>query len=369
MSTIYFKRGIMEKVTVGLGERSYDIEIGSGTLSGIGERAARFGFSPTIGIISNPTVFGLYGEEVMRSLHDAGFNCFSTLVPDGEEYKDYFWSYHILTDLLKNRLDRNSCVVALGGGVIGDITGFAGSLYMRGIHLIHIPTTLLAQVDSAVGGKTGVNHAAGKNMIGTFHQPRLVWTDISTLRSLPGSELLCGIAEIIKYGVIWDAGLFGVLEEKREAILNLDMDVISYLIKRSCQIKAEVVSKDERESGFRAILNYGHTIGHAVETETGYSKYLHGEAVAMGMCLAARLSEVLGLMESACAERIKSVVSAYGLPSELPKDMNGDKLISLISMDKKATAGEMKFILPKDIGNVVIHKGVDLKILKGIVRP
>src|SRR5208282_853749 len=360
--------GIMEKVTVGLGERSYDIMIGSGTLSGIGERAARFGFSPTIGIISNPTVFGLYGEEVMRSLKDAGFNCFSALVPDGEGYKDYFWSYHILTELLKNGLDRNSCVVALGGGVIGDITGFAGSLYMRGIHLIHIPTTLLAQVDSSVGGKTGVNHAAGKNMIGTFHQPRLVWTDISTLRSLPERELLCGIAEIIKYGVIWDAGLFNVMEEKREAILNLDMDVISYLIKRSCQIKAEVVSKDERESGLRAILNYGHTIGHAVETETGYSKYLHGEAVAIGMCLAARLSEALGMMESACVERIKSVVRAYGLPSALPKNMNGDKLLSLISRDKKATAGEIKFILPRDIGNVVIHKGVDLNILKRIVE-
>jgi 3-dehydroquinate synthase len=359
----------MEKVTVGLGERSYDIMIGSDMLSGVGESAARFGFSPAIGIISNPTVFGLYGEEVMRSLSDAGFNCFSTLVPDGEEYKDYFWSYHILTDLLKNRLDRNSCVVALGGGVIGDMTGLACSLYMRGIHLIQIPTTLLAQVDSSVGGKTGVNHAAGKNMIGTFHQPRLVWADISTLRTLPESQLLCGVAEIIKYGVIWDAGLFGVLEEKREAILNLDVDVISYLIKRSCQIKAEVVSKDERESGLRAILNFGHTIGHAVETETGYSKYLHGEAVAMGMCLAARLSEALGMLESACVDRIKSVVSAYGLPAELPKGVNGDKLISLILMDKKATAGEVKFVLPKDIGNVVIHKGVDLKILRRIVEP
>jgi len=357
----------MEKITVGLGERSYDIMIGSGMLSGIGERTARFGFSSNLGIISNPTVFGLYGEEVMRSFNDAGFTCFSTLVPDGEEYKDYFWAYHILTDLLKNRLDRNSCVVALGGGVIGDITGFACSLYMRGIHLIHIPTTLLAQVDSSVGGKTGVNHAAGKNMIGTFHQPRLVWTDTGTLRTLPRSELLCGMAEIIKYGVIWDAGLFGVLENNQEAILNLDLDVITYLIKRSCQIKAEVVSKDERESGLRAILNFGHTVGHALETETGYSKYLHGEAVAIGMCLAARLSEALGIMESACVDRIKSVVSAYGLPSELPKDVNGDKLISLVSMDKKATAGEMKFILPKNIGNVVIHKGVDLQILKRIV--
>ncbi len=358
----------MEKVTVGLGDRSYDIMIGSGTLSAIGDRMAKFGFSPTVTVISNPTVFGLYGEYVMRSLNDAGFNCVSSLVPDGEEYKDYFWAYHILTDLLKNRLDRNCCIVALGGGVIGDITGFCASLYMRGIHFIQVPTTLLAQVDSSVGGKTGVNHPAGKNMIGTFYQPRLVWTDVSTLATLPKSELLSGIAEIIKYGVIWDAGLFDVLEKKRDAILGLDRAVISYVIERSCQIKAEVVSKDEREAGLRAVLNYGHTIGHAVETETGYSKYLHGEAVAMGMCLAARLSAELGIMEASHADRIKSVVCAYGLPAELPKDVNGDKLLSLISMDKKAVAGEMRFILPKAIGSVVIHKGVDAVTLKRIMK-
>jgi 3-dehydroquinate synthase len=358
----------MEKVPVSLGDRSYDIVIGSGTLSGIGERAARFGFSPTIAIISNPTVFALYGKRVVESLVNAGFKCFSTLVPDGEEYKDYFWSYHILTELLKNRLDRNSCVFALGGGVIGDIAGFAASLYMRGIHFINIPTTLLAQVDSSVGGKTGVNHPSGKNMIGTFYQARLVWTDSNTLGTLPVKEFLCGIAEIIKYGVIWDVRLFETLEEKREAILNLDHEIMRYLIKRSCEIKAEVVSKDERESGLRAILNYGHTIGHAVETETGYSKYMHGEAVAMGMCMAARLSVALGIMESSQAERIKSVVSAYGLPTGLPKDLNGDKLIPLIYRDKKTVAGEMKFILPRNIGNVVIHKGMDMEILKRIME-
>jgi 3-dehydroquinate synthase len=358
----------MEKITVGLGERSYDIVIGNGTLPGIGKRMALFGFSPAIKVISNPAVFGLYGDIIMRSLTDAGFNCSCTLVPDGEEYKDYFWSYHILTDLLKSRLDRNCCVVALGGGVIGDLTGFAASLYMRGIHFVQVPTTLLAQVDSSVGGKTGVNHPAGKNMIGTFYQPRLVWTDISTLSTLPEKELLCGIAEIIKYGVIWDAGLFGILEEKRERILDVDPDVIGYLVARSCEIKAEIVSKDERESGLRAILNFGHTIGHAVEAESGYSKYMHGEAVAMGMCVAARLSEALGIMDSAHADRIKSVVSAYGLPHELPKNLNVAKLISYISMDKKAVAGEMKFILPRHIGSVIIQKGVDMATLKRILE-
>lgn len=358
----------METVEVGLGERSYDIGIGSGILSAIGERAARFGFSPAVAVVSNPTVFRLYGKEVMESLGSAGFNCFHTLVPDGEEYKDYFWVYHILTDLLKNRLDRNSCIVALGGGVIGDMSGFAASLYMRGIHFIQAPTTLLAQVDSSVGGKTGVNHPSGKNMIGTFYQPRLVWTDIDTLLTLSRKELLCGIAEIIKYGVIWDARLFDLLEDKREAVLNLDRDIMGHIIKRSCEIKAEVVSADERESGIRAILNYGHTFGHAVETETGYSKYLHGEAVAMGMCLAARLSVVMGIMDSAHSDRIKSLVDAYGLPYELPKDVNGDKLISLMSLDKKALAGKITFILPEKIGSVVIRKDIDIKTLKRIVE-
>lgn len=358
----------MEKVTVSLGERSYEIVIGSGTLSGIGERMAAFGFSPSIAVVSNPAVFGLYGEAVTRSLAGAGFDCSTILVPDGEEYKDYFWTYHILTGLLKKRLDRNCCVVALGGGVIGDMTGFAASLYMRGIHFVQIPTTLLAQVDSSVGGKTGVNHPAGKNMIGTFYQPRLVWTDISTLRTIPRRELLCGIAEIIKYGVIWDAGLFGVLEEQRDPILDLSPDVTGYLIRRSCEIKAEVVSRDERESGLRAILNFGHTVGHAVETESGYSKYMHGEAVAMGMCAAARLSEALGVMAGSHAGRIESVVKAYGLPYELPKDMNADKLISLMSMDKKAVAGDIKFILPKSIGSVIIQKGVDMAALKRILE-
>jgi 3-dehydroquinate synthase len=358
----------MQKVTVGLGERSYDIVIGSSMLSGVGEVASRFGFSPAVAVVSNPTVFGLYGEEVTRSLGIAGFNCFSTLVPDGEEYKDYFWSYHILGDMLKNRLDRNSCVVALGGGVIGDMAGFAASVYMRGIHFIQIPTTLLAQVDSSVGGKTGVNHPSGKNMIGTFHQPRLVWSDTATLSTLPRGELLCGIAEIIKYGVIWDAELFRVLEDERDAILKLDEEVIAYLVKRSCEIKAEVVSKDERESGLRAILNYGHTIGHAIEAGTGYSEYLHGEAVAIGMCAAARLSSEMGMMEGIQSERIKSVVSSYGLPCDMPKDISGDKLISLISMDKKAVAGEIKFVLPRAIGSVEIKKGIDMKILRGILE-
>ncbi|MCL4458101.1 MAG: 3-dehydroquinate synthase [Nitrospirae bacterium] len=351
----------MQKVRVELGERSYDIVIDSGTLSGIGERMKEFRFSPKTAVISNPTVFGLYGDIVTASLKNAGFECFSVIIPDGEGYKNYEQTYYILTELLKNRLDRNSCVIALGGGVIGDITGFAASIYMRGIHFIQVPTTLLSQVDSSVGGKTGVNHELGKNMIGTFYQPKLVWIDIDTIKTLPKREFLCGIAEIIKYGVIWDGELFEFLAHNRASILTLDAERLTHIIKRSCEIKAYVVSKDERESGLRAILNYGHTVGHAVETETGYSKFLHGEAVAIGMHIEARLSEIMGFIDKKQVSEIKALIDAYGLPSELPAGMNADNLISHMRLDKKTEAGEMKFILPEKIGKVRIQKGINIE--------
>jgi 3-dehydroquinate synthase len=349
---------IMEKVTVDLGRRSYDIIIDRGILSGLGVRIKPFGFSRSVGIISNPTVFALYGDAVMSSLKDAGFDCFSVLIPDGEEYKDYAWSHYILTELLKRGLDRNSCIVALGGGVIGDITGFVASTYMRGIHFIQVPTTLLAQVDSSVGGKTGVNHYFGKNMIGTFYQPRLVWIDTATLGSLPQRELIGGMAEVIKYGIISDKEFFGFLEEKKGDIMGLDPAALGFIIKRSCEVKAGVVAMDERESGLRAILNFGHTIGHAVETETRYTRFIHGEAVGLGMCLESRLSKSLGLLNSEQIRRIETIIDSYGLPSRLPEDLNAGNLLSHMKRDKKVVAGEMIFILPEDIGRVAIRKGI-----------
>src|SRR4030065_1490347 len=274
----------MEKVRVELGERSYDIFIGKNILRNIGGSLKSFGLSPKIAIVSNPTVYPLYGAVVEKSLKKAAFDVLSVSIPDGEEYKDLLCAEHVFNILLKAKLDRSSALVALGGGVIGDITGFAASTYMRGISYIQVPTTLLAQVDSSVGGKTGVNHRLGKNMIGTFWQPRLVWIDAETLKTLPERELLSGIAEAIKYGVIQDKELFDFLEVNRDKILNLNKDALTHIIKRSCEIKAEVVSKDEREAGLRAILNYGHTIGHAIETVTEYKKYLHCEGVGIGMC-------------------------------------------------------------------------------------
>ncbi|MBE0425021.1 MAG: 3-dehydroquinate synthase [Nitrospirae bacterium] len=348
----------MEKVRVELGDRSYDIVIGSGILEGIGETLKLLGFSPKMALVSNPTVFTLYGERLTDSLRKSGFDLISIQIPDGEKFKNLKSLEHIYDELLKYRLDRSSALIALGGGVIGDITGFAASTYMRGISYIQVPTTLLAQVDSSVGGKTGVNHELGKNMIGTFWQPDLVWVDVETLKTLPKREILAGIAEVIKYGVIYDRELFGFVEVAKEKILNLDKDSLTHIIKRSCRIKAEIVSRDERESGLRSILNYGHTIGHAIETVTEYRRFLHGEAVAIGMCLEAGLSRILNLINDNELSRIKSVIDSYGLPSEMPPDINVDGIFSSMQIDKKAVAGELKVILPEKIGVVRIYKGV-----------
>lgn len=358
----------METVKVELGERSYDISIGSNVLDGIGEKLASLGLSPKLALVSNPTVFSLYGERVSDSIKKAGFDLLTVIIPDGEEYKNLASLQHIYNELLKYRLDRASALIALGGGVVGDITGFAASTYMRGISYIQVPTTLLAQVDSSVGGKTGVNHELGKNMIGAFWQPRLVWIDVETLKTLPARELLAGLAEVIKYGVIYDEKLFSFLESEKERILNLERDELAYIIKRSCEIKAEVVSKDEREAGLRAILNYGHTIGHAIETATKYRRFLHGEAVAIGMHLEARLSMMLGMIDGDQVSRIKALIDSYGLPAEMPSDVSTSSISLSIRLDKKAVAGELKFILPEKIGNVRIHKGVTEESIRGLLQ-
>ncbi|HYA32011.1 MAG TPA: 3-dehydroquinate synthase [Thermodesulfovibrionales bacterium] len=348
----------MQEIRVMLGERSYDVVIGSDMLSGLAGRLKDFAFSRMV-IVSNPTVYGLHGKALLSALSSAGFDAPVILVPDGEEYKELLWAYYIYGGLLKQKLDRASAVVALGGGVIGDISGFVASTYMRGISFIQVPTTLLAQVDSSVGGKTGVNHPLGKNMIGTFHQPRIVWADVSTLRTLPRRELLAGMAEVIKYGVICDEALFRFLEEKREKILGLDGGAVEHLVKRSCEIKADVVSKDERETGLRAILNYGHTVGHAIETVTGYSEYLHGEAVAIGMCLEAEISSLLGIMDRREVERIRSLVTSYGLPCRMPSEIDAGGLTAAMLHDKKTVAGRLKFILPERIGSVRTETVID----------
>ena len=345
----------MHVVKVSLGDRDYDIEIGT-SLDQIGGRIQGLGFGQKIAFITNPTVKKLYGQRVVDSLKAAGFLVLSIEIPDGEQYKTLDWANAIYSALLINSFDRKSALVAVGGGVIGDLTGFAAATFMRGVPLIQVPTTLLAMVDSSVGGKTGVNHAMGKNMIGAFYQPKKVLMDLDVLKSLPQAEFLAGMAEVIKYGVIWDASFFEYLDRKRDKILALDREALSHIIQRSCEIKAEVVSKDEREGGLRAILNFGHTVGHAIETAENYTMR-HGEAVAIGMVYASKLAHKTGLCDASVPERVEKLIRSYGLPTNLAalsRKPSVTEIMDAMQIDKKAEDGKVKFVLPKKIGEVVV---------------
>ncbi len=354
-----------QNVTVDLKERSYDILIGSKILQYLGLRLKEFRPSQ-VAIISNKTIFPMYKDTLLRSLREYNIVPEILLIPDGEEYKDFLWTYYIHGELLKARFDRNSLLIAFGGGVVGDIAGFVASTYMRGIKYIQVPTSLLAQVDSSVGGKTGVNHPLGKNMIGTFYQPSLVLIDIDNLRTLPQREFYAGMAEIIKYGIIADRALFDYLRTEREGIISLG-DGIIHIIKRSCELKAEVVSRDEKEAGLRAILNFGHTVGHAIETVTGYKKFLHGEAVAIGMCAAADIAVRLGIYQKEDAKLLRNLVEEYKLPCEIPEDVSISDIVHAMEIDKKVKAGKLRFIFPISIGQVKIEENVDRDLIKEVL--
>ena len=355
----------VENINVDLKERSYSIVIGTKVLQKLGLRVKEFRPSK-VAVISNETIFPIYRDILLKSLREYNMDPEILLLPDGEEYKDSLRVNNLHGELLKSRFDRNSLLIALGGGVVGDITGFVASTYMRGIRYVQVPTSLLAQVDSSVGGKTGVNHPLGKNMIGAFYQPSLVMIDIDTLRTLPKREFYSGMAEIIKYGVIADRTLFDFLKTNKEGILSLGDDIIK-VIKRSCEIKADVVSKDERESGIRAILNFGHTIGHAIETATGYKTFLHGEAIGIGMCAAAGLAVRMGIFQKSEAKLIKDLVRMYQLPAKIPEDINVSEIISAMEIDKKVKAGKLRFILPESIGIVKIMEDVDRGLIKEVL--
>ncbi|HSB32962.1 MAG TPA: 3-dehydroquinate synthase [Nitrospirota bacterium] len=347
----------MHTVNVDLGDRSYDIEIGA-DLDRAGERLQGLGLGRKMAVVTNPTVKNLYGARLIDSLKSAGFLVMSIDIPDGEHSKSLDWTNAIYTALLINSFDRKSALVALGGGVIGDLTGFAAATFMRGVPFIQVPTTLLAMVDSSVGGKTGVNHPMGKNMIGAFYQPKKVLMDLAALRSLPKEEFLAGMAEVIKYGVIRDAAFLDYLEKNREKILALEPEALEYIVRRSCEIKAEVVAKDERETGLRAILNFGHTVGHAIETAENYT-LRHGYAVAIGMVYASRLAHTTGLCDASVPKRVEKLVRSYGLPADLSalgRRTSVSGLIGTMQIDKKAEAGKVKLVLPKKIGEVVITK-------------
>lgn len=351
----------MISLKVNLGERSYPICIGHNLLDQ-GELLTQHIPGNSALIISDENVAPLYLNKVESALTDIRHQ--SLILPAGEEHKNLDVLNTIYNCLLENRFDRNTTLIALGGGVIGDITGFAAASYQRGVHLVQIPTTLLSQVDSSVGGKTAVNHPLGKNMIGAFYQPKTVIADTQTLSTLEDRQLSSGIAEVIKYGLIRDIEFLEWLENNIDKLLDRDAEALAYAIKRSCQNKAEIVAADEKESGQRALLNLGHTFGHAIETGMGYGTWLHGEAVASGMVMAARLSQKLGWIQSADVDRVIDIIERANLPVKAPEQMSTDKFIELMSLDKKVSDGVLSLVLYKSVGNAIISKNYTQTALK-----
>jgi len=337
---------------VDLGERSYPITIGHGLLNH-GELLTRHVAGKRAAIVTNDVVAPLYLAQVRKLLEDAGKQVTTIVLPDGEEEKTWASLMRVFDVLLADKCDRKTTLVALGGGVIGDLTGFAAASYMRGVPFVQIPTTLLSQVDSSVGGKTGINHPLGKNMIGAFYQPQAVIADTATLHTLPPRELSAGLAEVIKHGAIIDAAFFDWIEANMARLVSGDDNALAYAIQRSCEIKADVVRQDEREGGLRAVLNFGHTFGHAIESGLGYGNWLHGEAVGCGMVMAADLSHRLGFIDAVNKERITAVVKAAGLPVVAP-DLGTARWLELMEVDKKNEGGQIKFILLKPLGAPLI---------------
>ncbi len=341
------------RVDVSLGDRSYPIELGFETLGRLGEAvAAHTGASKAL-VVSVPPVARRYGAKVERSLRAAGLRAARIEVPDGDATKSLRQMAKLYEALLDAGADRGSVVVALGGGMVGDLAGFAAATYLRGIAFVQVPTTILAMVDASIGGKVAVNLPQGKNLVGAFHQPRLVWIDVATLRSLPRREWAAGLAEVVKAGALWDADFFARLEGEGEALLAFDADRLLPVLERACAIKAEVVSRDEREGGLRMLLNLGHTLGHAVETLKRYRGVLHGEAVAMGMVFAARRSEALGLAAAGTAERLESLLGRLGLPTELP-EFPRKAYLDALRVDKKRRDAQIRFVALRGIGKAEI---------------
>lgn len=347
----------MQTLNVSLDERSYPIHIGSGLLEQAEVIQPHLKNKQAV-VVSNTTVAPLYLEKLANPLRQLGIEVFEIILPDGEKYKSNQTLNTIYDALIDARCERSTTLIALGGGVVGDLTGYAAATYLRGVPFIQVPTTLLSQVDSSVGGKTGINHPQGKNMIGAFYQPKLVLADISTLKTLPERELSAGIAEVIKYGLIRDASFFNWLENNIGHLMELDEVVMTEAVHRSCQNKADVVAADEREAGERALLNLGHTFGHAIENAMGYGVWLHGEAVAAGTMQAADLSKRLGWLAEKDIKRIKAIFQAAKLPVEAP-DLGAEKYLKLMGLDKKVQNGQIRLVLQKAIGKAIITSDYD----------
>ena len=344
----------MAAVRVDLGERSYDIIVESGILTRVGQEIGGVCRGRSALIVTEPAVGALYSADVTKSLAGAGFQAFTAEVAGGEECKTLASAAALYDRLLDARIDRTGVLVTLGGGVVGDIGGFVAATYLRGIDFVQVPTTLLAQVDASVGGKVGVDLPRGKNLVGTFYQPKRVLIDPDVLATLPPREFTSGLAELIKHGIISDQELFDFVRSETEALRRLDRDVLQKAIVRSCEIKAAVVARDEKESGLRAVLNYGHTVGHGIEAATGFAKYLHGEAVSIGMVTAALIAQGMGRAPQGLAGEIAGALAAVGLPVAPAPDVDLDGVIRAMTFDKKVMFGKLRFVLPKRIGEVEV---------------
>lgn len=345
--------------------RSYQVLVGHGNLDQIGEHLAKR-YRNKIAVVTNPLVWKLHGSVLKNSLVGAGLKPLVIVIPDGERYKNLRWVNFAIRALLKGRFERKDPILAFGGGVIGDLAGMVSGIYLRGTPFIQVPTTLIAQVDSSIGGKTGVNDPSGKNLIGVFHQPDFVWIDTSLLQTLKQRDYVSGLGEVIKYGMIADPNFFEFLENSRDPILNRHPRTVLHMIKRSCQIKANVVSQDEKEAGLRKILNYGHTLGHAIESVTQYRKYRHGEAIAIGMHFAARLGARMKQCPESVVERQRILIESLRLPSKF-SNRKLRQIMNSMALDKKVEAGRIFFILPSKIGSVVI-KPIDQNVIREAIK-
>lgn len=350
----------MESLRVALGERAYPIHIGAGVIGSAALYAPHLE-GRSVAIVTDEVVAPLYLETVKKAL--GGVRATEIVVPKGEQAKSWQTLNRVFDALLKARCGRDTLIVALGGGVIGDLAGFAAAVYQRGVPFVQVPTTLLAQVDSSVGGKTAINHALGKNMVGAFHQPLAVISDVTTLDTLPDRELRAGLAEVIKHGVALDRAFVAWLEENMDKLVARDALALAHAVRRSCELKAAVVAADEREAGQRALLNLGHTFGHAIEAGSGYGVWLHGEAVAAGMVMAAELSQRLGTLSSGEVARLRSLVGRAGLPTKGPA-LPLEQMLALMSVDKKAAQGKVRFILLEGIGRATVRGGVDERLVR-----
>jgi len=353
--------------------QDYEIAIASGSLDNLGEKLISLGLgkkSNKVLIVSNPIIFKHYGDRTVNSLTSAGFQVGISILPAGERFKTPTSLQKIYNAALENKLERSSLIVALGGGVVGDMAGYAAATWLRGLDFVQVPTTLLAMTDSAIGGKTGINHPQGKNLIGAFHQPRLVWTDPEVLKTLPAREFSSAMAEVIKYGVIWDRELFEQLStcNRLDQLRYLQSEILNLILTHCARAKAEIVSKDEKEGNIRAILNYGHTVGHAIEMVTNYRLFNHGEAVGLGMVIAGAIAVELGFWtESDRAAQLELIIKAK-LPTQLPHDIDLEQILRAMSQDKKVSSGKIMFVMPTGIGSAIVSDRVDLDTVSKVLH-